>query len=174
MLKEINTITSLELVDLINEYRKEEGVDKVLSHKNLMKKVRNEFEPVINAGFGNGLQMEPVKYIDKKGEQRDAYRLGFKEAMCMLLRESKLVRFRVAKHLEELNRDLTLDTIQDMSNKLDSFSEAFEMFNIERNNLRQEIKQLELSLRAADRSNYEKIDRLHCEIEKKKCKPILC
>ena len=42
------TITSLELVEQINLFRREEGKEKDLLHKNLLAVIRDEFEDEIN------------------------------------------------------------------------------------------------------------------------------
>ena len=46
---EKETITSLELVDKINELRKEENNLKELQHKDLLKFIRTEFEEEISS-----------------------------------------------------------------------------------------------------------------------------
>ena len=44
MLMNKDTFTSLELVDLINQYRQQEGDRSELLHKDFLKVVRDEFE----------------------------------------------------------------------------------------------------------------------------------
>lgn len=45
-----NTITSLELVEQINIFRKQDGKKAELQHKDLLKIIRDEFEDEIDEG----------------------------------------------------------------------------------------------------------------------------
>nr|DAJ02150.1 MAG TPA: hypothetical protein [Caudoviricetes sp.] len=61
------TMTSLEVVDLINKFREEEGNQKVLQHKNFMASIRSELESLENAGVEvDELKIKPVSYKDEK------------------------------------------------------------------------------------------------------------
>lgn len=75
--KEIR-ITSVELVEIINEFRKEESetIDKKyteLKHKSLMGKIRKELEMLKTLGLGGERNILLVEYEDKKGEKRPCY-----------------------------------------------------------------------------------------------------
>lgn len=91
------TITSLELLEQINFFRKEEGNKKPLQHKTLLEIIRNEFEEEINEQ-----KILPVTYKDKKGELRPMYILTISQGKQVLTRESKFVRKAVIHKLEEL------------------------------------------------------------------------
>ncbi|MBP2027433.1 isopropylmalate/homocitrate/citramalate synthase [Acetoanaerobium pronyense] len=67
-LQEKDTFTSLELTELINQYREQEGNRKELQHYDFLKIVRDEFEEEINQG-----NISVVDYKDKKGESRPMY-----------------------------------------------------------------------------------------------------
>lgn len=105
-----DTITSLELLEQINIFRKEEGNKSELLHKNLLAIIRDEFEEEIN-----GLKIQPVEYTDKKGEKRPMYILTLNQAKQVLMRESKFVRKAVILYLEKLEK-----RIVELENQLSS------------------------------------------------------
>lgn len=72
-------ITSLELVEQINVFRKQEGKKTELQHFNLLAVIRDEFEEEINA-----LKIQAVEYRDKKGELRPMYILTLNQAKQVL------------------------------------------------------------------------------------------
>ena len=98
--------SSLFLVEQINIFRKEESKNELL-HKNLLVKIEDEFDEEIN-----GLKIQPVEYKDKKGEMRKSYELTFVQASQILMSESKSVRKRVAKVLEQ-RQNLELVTVKE-------------------------------------------------------------
>ena len=98
---EKDTITSLELVDQINFFRKEEGKKTETQHKTLLEIIRNEFEEEINEQ-----KILPVTYKDKKGEDRPMYILNLSQAKQVLMRESKFVRRAVIHYIEDLEKQL--------------------------------------------------------------------
>ena len=89
------TITSLELVEQINLFRKEEGKETELQHKTMLAIIRDEFEEEINEQ-----KILPVEYKDKKGEKRPMFELTIAQGKQVLLRESKFVRRHVVAWLE--------------------------------------------------------------------------
>lgn len=90
------TISSIELVDKINEFRAKENKSELL-HKNFLQVIRDEFEEEINQ-----LKIQPVTYKDKKGEARLMFELTYSQAKQLLVRESKVVRKAIIKYIEEL------------------------------------------------------------------------
>ena len=98
---EKDTITSLELVEQINFFRKEEGKKTETQHKTLLEVIRNEFEEEINEQ-----KILPVTYTDKKGEDRPMYILTLSQAKQVLMRESKFVRRAVIHYIEDLEKQL--------------------------------------------------------------------
>ena len=98
---EKDTITSLELVEQINFFRKEEGKKTETQHKTLLEVIRNEFEEEINEQ-----KILPVTYKDKKGEDRPMYILTLSQAKQVLMRESKFVRRAVIHYIEDLEKQL--------------------------------------------------------------------
>ena len=101
-IKKKDTITSLELVEQINVFRKEEGEKTDLLHKNLLAVIRDEFEEEINE-----LKIQPVEYKDKKGEYRTMYSLTFNQAKQILMRESKFVRKAMIEYIDKLEKALS-------------------------------------------------------------------
>lgn len=109
-------ITSLELLDQINIFRKQEGNRAELQHKDLLKIIRNEFEEEINEG-----KISLVEYKDKKGELRPMYILTYNQAKQVLLRESKFVRRAVIHYVERLEEELQKDFIEKYERQLLGF-----------------------------------------------------
>lgn len=95
------SITSLELLEQINFFRKKEGNKTELQHYNLLKIIRDEFEEEINA-----VKIYAVDYTDKKGEKRPMYILSYEQGKQVLMRESKFVRKRVIEYIKKLEEKL--------------------------------------------------------------------
>lgn len=100
-LKVKNEMTSLELVEQINFFRKKEGKKTKLEHFNLLNVIRDEFEEEINA-----LKIQAVEYRDKKGEKRPMFILTLSQAKQVLVRESKYVRRAIIQYIEKLEQAL--------------------------------------------------------------------
>ena len=96
-----DSITSLELVEEINKFRKKENNKKELRHDNLLQIIRDEFEEEINV-----LEIQEVKYKDKKGELRPMFSLTLNQAKQVLMRESKYVRRAMIHYIEKLEQAL--------------------------------------------------------------------
>ena len=109
-------MTSLELLEQINLFRKEEYKEKLknntlteaeakrgkfveLEHKDLLKVIRDEFSEEINEQ-----KISLVEYKDKKGEKRPMFILTLNQAKQVLLRESKYVRRAVIQYIEKLEQ----------------------------------------------------------------------
>lgn len=71
---EDNTITSVDLVRIINVFREQEN-RKELIHGDFMKKIRKELKTLENAGISNQENIFSDKYIDQKGEERNCFKL---------------------------------------------------------------------------------------------------
>jgi hypothetical protein len=101
-----NTIKSTELVEIINTFRKEEGNDTELDHKNFMAKIRKEIETLKSLGLDNQLNFKPVKYKDKKGELRNCFELNRDGMLEMLNSESAYVRYKTIEYINKLEEQL--------------------------------------------------------------------
>ncbi len=94
---EKETMTSLELVDKINELRKEENNLKELQHKDLLKFIRTEFEEEIGKG-----KISPTYYVDIWNRKQPLYILNLKQSLRVLTKESKFVRAKIFEYIEYL------------------------------------------------------------------------
>ncbi|MBS6509679.1 MAG: ORF6C domain-containing protein [Paraclostridium bifermentans] len=103
---EIVTMTSVELVDLINKFREEEGNANIKQHKTLMRDIRNEVIALREVGIINENNFVPVNYTDTKGEQRPCYKMNKSGIMQMLNKESALVRYKTQQYIEGLENRL--------------------------------------------------------------------
>ena len=107
MNNEVN-MTSLEVVELVNKLRKEEGNEKIKEHKTLMRDIRNELETLKSLGIDNGYNFVLVEngYIDKKGEKRPCYKITKQGIMQMLNKESVYVRYKTQQYIEALENKI--------------------------------------------------------------------
>lgn len=115
-------ITSLELLDQINIFRKQEGNRATLRHDTLLNIIRDEFEEEIRdqkilesfyeVKTGNGVQRKYLMYI-----------LTYNQAKQVLLRESKFVRRAVIHYVERLEEELQKDFIEKYERQLLGFDE---------------------------------------------------
>ena len=103
-------ITSLDLVEIINEFRKVESETlgreyKELKHKDFMKKIKKEVEILKFLGEDNGRNISLVTYKDKKGEERPCYSLSKDGMLQMLNSESAIVRFKTIQYIDKLEEE---------------------------------------------------------------------
>lgn len=138
------TMTSLEVVDLINKFRVEELSPIVKKHKDFMKSIRVELESVEKAGEEiDGRKISLVEYVDAKGEKRPCYKMNKFWIMQMLNKESALVRYKTQQYIEALENKLkqqvkplgTMDllrlqfkAIEEQDNKIEEVKNEFEDF----------------------------------------------
>lgn len=95
--KETKYITSLELLDEINFFRKQEGNRKKLQHKSLLEIIRDEFEEEIGEQ-----KILPSTYTNDRGKLYPMFELTIAQSKQILVRESKFVRKAVIKKLDEI------------------------------------------------------------------------
>lgn len=94
--KRKNKMTSLELLEVINKFRKLEN-QKEKQHKHLLRTIRNELTET---------KIEPSNYTDKSGKKNKLYILNYTQAKIILMGESKTVRFKVIEYIEKLENEL--------------------------------------------------------------------
>lgn len=112
--KEIR-ITSVELVDIINEYRRVEGItsgkkdDEVtmLKHKSFMTKIRTELKVLESLGLSGGQNILLGSYTDKQNQERPCFSLNRDGMLQMLNSESVYVRYKTTEYINELENKLT-------------------------------------------------------------------
>jgi hypothetical protein len=90
------TVTSRELLEQINIFRKQEGKSK-LEHYDLKKIIRKELSKDFNAG-----KISCIKQKDSRGREQDLYILTFSQGKRVLLRESPTVRQAVIEYIDKL------------------------------------------------------------------------
>ena len=82
------TMTSLDVVDLVNKLRKEEGNTTKKEHKTLMRDIRKELEDLANAGVKDGYNFVLISYIDNSDREKPCYSMTKAGIMQMLNKES--------------------------------------------------------------------------------------
>ena len=131
-----DTITSLELLEQINIFRKEEGNRATLQHYDLLKVIRDEFEEEIGLG-----EISLSSYKNSQNKEQPMFILTLNQAKQVLMRESKFVRKAVILYIEKLenqvmelqNKISTKD--QYMLNIVNSKSEVERAINISKFNV---------------------------------------
>ena len=89
------SITSLELLELINKFREKEGNDTELSHNTLLRNIREEI----------GLKfIVQSSYINSQNKKQPMYILTLKQALRILTKESRFVREKVFEYIEKLEK----------------------------------------------------------------------
>lgn len=102
----IVNMTSVEVVNLINNFRKEEGNEVVLQHKNFIASIRNEIESLGNAGVEVELNFQPYSYVAENGKTNPCYKMNKAGIMQMLNKESALVRYKTQQYIEALENKI--------------------------------------------------------------------
>ena len=105
-----NTITSLELLEQINLFRKQEGNRAELQHKTLLEIIRDEFSEEIDEQ-----KILLISYKDSMNREKPMFELTTAQAKQVLVRESKFVRKAVIHYIEELENRLKAVTYKPMS-----------------------------------------------------------
>ena len=106
-------ITSVELVDIINELRTKEfelGLNgkgqKPLQHKNFMAKIRNEVEVLKSLGLDGQLNFKPSSYVNSQNKEQPCYSLNRDGMLQMLNSESVYVRAKTIEKINELENKI--------------------------------------------------------------------
>lgn len=94
-------ITSVELVELINTFRKEEGNTVEKEHYDLIKSINKEVEALKNAGIAQG-NFSVGSYKDKQNQERPCYSMNKAGALQMLNKESAVVRYKTVQYIDAL------------------------------------------------------------------------
>ena len=96
-------MTSLEVVDLINKFRTEEGNRKELKHANFMASIRKEMKDLENSGVKIGLlKIKESTYINKQNKSQPCFIMDKSWIMQMCNKESALVRYKTQQYIEAL------------------------------------------------------------------------
>ena len=146
------TMTSREVVDLINRFRKEEDNRAVLQHKNFLASIEKEIKVLENVGISTELNFQLSSYEAEDGSRSyKMYVLNKKAIMQMLNKESALVRYRTQEYIEALETRLQTIQQQQIISEKDK-----------------QIKRLDslIGLRTKDKFQYGKILKRHLGIRK--------
>lgn len=101
------TMTSLEVVDLINKFREEEGNRAVLKHNDFMKSTRKELESLANADVEvDERNISLISYKDSMNREKPCYRMNRSWVLQMCNKESALVRYKTQQYIEVLEQAL--------------------------------------------------------------------
>lgn len=99
-------VTSLELVEQINLFRKEDGNKTLIGHNDLLKVIRDEFEEEISLG-----EISQSNYTNERGRSYAMFELTKVQAVQVLTRESKFVRKAIIHKLDSLENKSKSDVI---------------------------------------------------------------
>lgn len=97
-------ITSVELTQLINQFRVEEGNTTELQHKTLLESIRTEIKTLENAGIGQQ-NFLPTFYSDAQSKKRPCFEMNKAGALQMLNKESAVVRYKTVQYIEKLEKE---------------------------------------------------------------------
>ena len=129
MLNNNTTMTSLEVVDLVNKLRLEEGNNKVKRHDNFIRDIDREVESLKNVGISTFLNFEESSY-EREGRKYRCYILNKAGIMQMLNKESAYVRYKTQQYIEALENKVTNQSVnplqaieQTLTPLLDKFSD---------------------------------------------------
>ena len=135
------TMTSLEVVDLINKFREEEGNRALLTHPHFMRDIRKEIKDLENAGENIGeSKIGLTSYIDKQGKSRPCYRMSRSWVMQMCNKESAVVRYKTQQYIERLEQAL-----QDLKFRQGDKKHQLQCMEILQDLLPEELKQEKVS-----------------------------
>ncbi|MDU6040824.1 MAG: hypothetical protein E6Y83_21205 [Clostridium butyricum] len=128
-------ITSVELVDIINQFRELESNKTSkkyveLRHTDFMKKVRNEIETLESLEFGDKGNISLISYIDDMNREQPCYLLNRDGMLQMLNSESALVRYKTIEYINNLEDNIktvsTNNDIKELQNTVEEFKRATE------------------------------------------------
>ena len=116
-----DSFTSLELVEVINQYRNKEGNRKELQHYDFLKIVRDEFEEEI--GVGN---ISESSYLNSQNKLQPMFVLTHAQSRQVLVRESKFVRKAVIAYIDKLESQVKNLLPKDYPSALRALANQFE------------------------------------------------
>ena len=137
------TMTSLEVVELVNKLRLEEGNDKKKEHKTFMRDIRKEIEDLANAGVEGEHNFVPSSYINSQNKEQPCYKMNKAGIMQMLNRESAYVRYKTQLYIEALENKLKEQQVQ-LSRKQELQLKLFSNDSMEVVNAHKKLVQMEV------------------------------
>lgn len=144
------SMTSLEVVDLINIFRTEEGNRAILKHSDFLKSIRKEIQTLENVGISTKGNFSLCSYSEGN-RNYTMYKLSRDGILQMLNKESAIVRYKTVQYINALEDRLTAKTLTVALEKKD-----------------EDIKRLErlIGLRVKDKFSYGKIIKEHLGIRR--------
>ena len=100
------SMNHVELCELINKLREEEGSRKQLDKSDLLKKIKKEVKAMKTMGIFNEGNFSLVEYKDKKGEMRPTYLMNRDGILQMAASESVYVRAKIIEYINALENKL--------------------------------------------------------------------
>lgn len=97
-------ISSVELVEMINTFRAEEGNETEKRHDVLLRDIRSEIDVLEKAGIAAHNFVESV-YLDKQNQERPCYSLNKAGVLQILNKESAVVRYKTVQYIEKLEKE---------------------------------------------------------------------
>ncbi len=130
-------ITSVELCELINVFRLEEGNAIEKKHDDLLKSIRKEIEELSTAGISLGNFSESI-YTNSRGKAYPCFLCNNKGVLEILNKESAVVRYKTVEYIEKLQNQLKKKDsymIEDPAERARRWAEEYE----ERQRLSEEV-----------------------------------
>ena len=103
-------MTSKELCDLINAFRKEEGNETEKRHDHLLRDIDNEVKALQNVGISTFPNFGETTYVDGTRKYR-CYSLTKDAVMQMLNKESAVVRYKTQQYITALEEELKANSL---------------------------------------------------------------
>lgn len=105
--------TSVELTQLINHFRLEEGNTTEKRHDVLMRDIRNEIDVLEKANISLHNFAEST-YINSRNQEQPCYKMNKAGVLQMLAKESATVRFRITQYIEKLEKQQLPQTTEEI------------------------------------------------------------
>lgn len=151
-------MTSLEVVDLINKFRAEEGNTKVKKHDVLLRDIRNEIQYLKSCNDEGVNNFVESSYINSQNKLQPCYKLNRNAVLQIMNKESAVVRAKTIRYINALENRITaqqhLLEIQTQHEQI-----------IAKDLQIQRLEQL-IGLRTKDKFSYGKIIKEHLGIRK--------
>ena len=103
------TITSVELVEIINQFRELEKGRAELQHKTFIEKIRNEISVLESLGIRGEQNFKQSSYINSQNKQQPCFELNRDGMLQMLNSEAALVRYKTIEYINKLEEKLKIN-----------------------------------------------------------------
>ena len=105
MNKEIR-MTSVEVCEMINQFRKLEENKSELLHKHLLDKIRKELNVLESIGLKGQPNFQPSSYVNSQNKEQPCFTLDRDGIIQICMSESALVRYKVVEYMNELEKSI--------------------------------------------------------------------